>query len=1225
MRYTLTRTFMIALIVIVMCLLFIPWMGGKTHSASLVRLEAQADEVLLHDSFDRGDSPQLGAPWLEAGEVTAEFTTAAGYHVGPARTEVSGGALSFSYVNHTLKPQFPFTSVNGRPVVYAPLARSIIVRPSVFSFTFEPHPDDRIAHQTGLMSAAGGFRAVTDASGVVNRTPVDGFGVAFGRSSTAFNNSQVSIIKYEGGTRTILAEKLLGLQFASGKKYSLSLTVAPDFSATVLVSDGVNTEQLASPATAVSFPLDQFFIADVEGGISSDTREAGGFSLRFDDVTVREITPAPTPTPSPVPTPTPTPAGILRLLLDVGGPSELPVNNNRYDPNPFTLSAVVINDGTATATDVTMAVDLPAGLSFDSSPTLVSVGDLSPGERRSVDWSLRADFQTEPVTLAYTVLLRAEGTLVETVPRQLKVPKLNPPVLIIPGVYGTELYKGTDQLWLDASKVILSPSDDHLDPLVFAPDLQPTDTSIRTGAVIREVNVLFERWDFDYTKSLIEELDSHGYREGEDQFTFPYDWRFGVSPEVVSELKRQFDYIRQKTGSPKVDVIAHSTGGLILKQYVKDYADPGVGKAVFVGVPITGAPKAVWVMLTGDTGLRRHSRDEMRKLARNMPVVYDLAPSRQYYSSFFQLYRLSVSSSTAGQDLNFDDAYNQLATIYGMNSDAITRSEGVHSASFDGYDLRDKNVQVYRITGCKEPTIRKVIANLRMGQSTGPENFSPEYAPGDGTVPVESATYLPVDSDKRYYALTGEHGTMLSQEGIKQEIVKLITGIQSINPGDSITQDVSRCELNGKAIEVHSPLDIAVTDQDGNFAVRLEDGTFLNTIPGAAFNSAGAHKFVFLPDDAGQTYDFRVAGTDTGTFTLEVKNIRNSKQTAAAVFPNLPVTTELRGELNLNAGQPELRLDTNGDGTQDVTVTPPVTLTEEQLRRREELNAAGTTLAPPSAVPSTGTYTGTQTISLTAPDWDMIYYTTDGSTPSCDGTGGGSRLYMGPLTVVSSKSVKAIGCLAGGFGSQPVSFTYSINRSVPLLNSPPAMTISAGANDCGVFIGDSSLGWPTINDIWPGVIVSRTGVPASSIFPLGQTTLTYTASDSQGNFATVAQLVTVVDTSPPDLTVISVDKAVLSASNHKYVDVTLSYAARDSCGLVTTSVSVTSNEPVNGTGDGDTAPDWQVVDAHHVRLRAERAGSGNGRVYTVTITATDMSGNPTRRSVTVAVPKGNLK
>lgn len=210
---------------IVMCLLFTPAIRGggarATHPTSPIGVEAQADEVLLRDSFDRADSPQLSIPWLEAGEVTAEFTTAAGYHVGPALAEVSQGALSFSYDNHSQKPQFPFTSVNGRPVVYAPLTRAVSARPSVFSFTFEPHPANRIAHEAGLMSAAGGFREITDQSGVANRTPVDGFGVAFGRSSTNFNNSQVSIIKYEGGAQTILAQRLLGFQFASGKQYSL--------------------------------------------------------------------------------------------------------------------------------------------------------------------------------------------------------------------------------------------------------------------------------------------------------------------------------------------------------------------------------------------------------------------------------------------------------------------------------------------------------------------------------------------------------------------------------------------------------------------------------------------------------------------------------------------------------------------------------------------------------------------------------------------------------------------------------------------------------------------------------------------------------------------------------------------------------------------------------------------------------------------------------------------
>jgi hypothetical protein len=85
------------------------------------------------------------------------------------------------------------------------------------------------------------------------------------------------------------------------------------------------------------------------------------------------------------------------------------------------------------------------------------------------------------------------------------------------------------------------------------------------------------------------------------------------------------------------------------------------------------------------------------------------------------------------------------------------------------------------------------------------------------------------------------------------------------------------------------------------------------------------------------------------------------------------------------------------------------------------------------------------------------------------------------------------------------------------------------------------------------------------------------------------------------------------------VNVTINYSATDNCGPVATSLSVGSNEPVNGTGDGDTAPDWVVVDAHHVQLRAERAGNGSGRTYTITITATDSAGNTSTQTVKVAV------
>jgi len=106
----------------------------------------------------------------------------------------------------------------------------------------------------------------------------------------------------------------------------------------------------------------------------------------------------------------------------------------------------------------------------------------------------------------------------------------------------------------------------------------------------------------------------------------------------------------------------------------------------------------------------------------------------------------------------------------------------------------------------------------------------------------------------------------------------------------------------------------------------------------------------------------------------------------------------------------------------------------------------------------------------------------------------------------------------------------------------------------------------------------------------------------------------------PTITGLSVNKPALWPPNHKMVDVTLNYGIAPVCGTATTSVAITSNEPVDGTGDGDTSPDWAIVDAHHVQLRAERAGGGSGRVYTITVTSTDGAGNTTSSSTTVRVP-----
>lgn len=111
------------------------------------------------------------------------------------------------------------------------------------------------------------------------------------------------------------------------------------------------------------------------------------------------------------------------------------------------------------------------------------------------------------------------------------------------------------------------------------------------------------------------------------------------------------------------------------------------------------------------------------------------------------------------------------------------------------------------------------------------------------------------------------------------------------------------------------------------------------------------------------------------------------------------------------------------------------------------------------------------------------------------------------------------------------------------------------------------------------------------------------------------------DVAAPSIASVSANRASLWPPNHKMVAITVGVAATDDCSPVTSRITgVTSNEPVNGRGDGNTAPDWIVVGPLTVLLRSERSGLGSGRVYTISIAATDAAGNASTGTTTITVP-----
>ncbi len=203
-------------------------------------------------------------------------------------------------------------------------------------------------------------------------------------------------------------------------------------------------------------------------------------------------------------------------------------------------------------------------------------------------------------------------------------------------------------------------------------------------------------------------------------------------------------------------------------------------------------------------------------------------------------------------------------------------------------------------------------------------------------------------------------------------------------------------------------------------------------------------------------------------------------------------------------------------------------------------------------------------------------------------------------------------------------FDLHPDPSAPTFTTQPtSQTVAEGAS---VAFTAAASGYPAPTYQWQHNGADLPGATGPS-FTLDHATLadagsyTVVATNSAGSATSGPATLTVRDVTPPTLSV-TVTPAVLHPANHKMVAVRVTAQVSDAGdpSPVTKIVAITSNEPVNGTGDGNTSVDWQITGPLTANLRAERSGNGSGRIYTITVESRDASGNVATRTVTVSVP-----
>ena len=529
------------------------------------------------------------------------------------------------------------------------------------------------------------------------------------------------------------------------------------------------------------------------------------------------------------------------------------------------------------------------------------------------------------------------------------------PVILVPGIMGTQLFKNYDdfgEVWPNITTLVLSFFDGFLDDLILKPDgTENADKPIILGDIIRKTP------STDTFDGLITELKSGGYEEGIDLFVFPYDWRKD-NTETAEKLKDKIDLVLRHSALKKVDLVAHSMGGLVVKKYLADYGKEKVDQVFFVGTPQIGAPKAFKALMYGDDmgiekwGIPFLSPNRIRVISQNMPAVYELLPSKKYVDTQNNKYITDLFTrflfGNELSDLDYQKT-KDLMLKEGRNKEMFTKAESLHD-SVDDLDLT--GMDVYNFIGSGLPTLKKIIVKdkrTRRGLlSLFSADYKLEYGDGDQTVPKISA-----DSEEfgaKYYVNSIKHSALPSAVGVKEKILALLKK-DTERDFVGISKNKKAYNKAGKVVSSHSTVVMHIYDDQGHHTgpvdthgVPVSNVSILNGggnglhieygIPSVEYDVLGDNNFAFLP--SGGVYRVVTQAVDTGTYNFYVEDIDSEEQKQSEIVwneipvQNLNANFEIKISISTNSASevisPLVQVDVDGDGIFENKIEPTAIL-----------------------------------------------------------------------------------------------------------------------------------------------------------------------------------------------------------------------------------------------------------------------------------------------------------
>src|SRR3989344_110086 len=491
------------------------------------------------------------------------------------------------------------------------------------------------------------------------------------------------------------------------------------------------------------------------------------------------------------------------------------------------------------------------------------------------------------------------------------------PVIIVPGILGSRLNRVSDgeEVWPNSTELLKPGTDSYLDQLKLdnlGNDIIDIDS---TGILGREFMI------FPFYENLIEKFEGLGYTEDTDLIVFDYDWRKDIS-FLATELKSLIDSKSSISPTGKVSIVAHSMGGLLTKEYLRQNTTDlsQLNNVVIAGAPQLGAIKAFKLLNFGDNlEIGILNKDRAKEISQNMPSVYQLLPSREYIEQSGGY--LEDNRDDGGGVLNYDQTKSfMLSDPYlsdYRNTLMLNSSEEFH----DNLDhLNINGPRITNLVGCSVDT----LAGIKIFDNKKADIVLKK---GDGTVPLVSANQTLSNSGQtNYYAAKGfDHFNLVS----KAQALDLIGAVATdgvIPSLSDISSSESICYFNPKKLFIfstHSPVNLRIYDSQGNYTGLDENGDVNDGILESDFMQIGENNFVLAPE--GEGYRIAIDAYDTGSFDFKIRTLLGEGEEDSALYFNVPISNpNLSAEVLFDGDLNNilLKIDRNGDGDFDDVLTP---------------------------------------------------------------------------------------------------------------------------------------------------------------------------------------------------------------------------------------------------------------------------------------------------------------